>query len=95
MYHAQPVKPAADFSLHLQMIRDGDAASLGYWRQLLRGGKLTAIAPLLCDDRVLRARETGVRGKIEVKKTMSRPRPLPNMTITSLIGAAWAWSCQT
>jgi hypothetical protein len=90
MYHAQPVKPAADFSLHLQMNRDGDAASLGYWRQLLRGGKLTAIASLLCDDRVLRARKTGVRGKIEVKKTMSRPCPPPNMTITSLVGAAWA-----
>lgn len=90
MYHAQPVKPAAEFSLHLQMVRARDAASIRYWRQSLRGSKLTAIAPLLCDDSVLLARQTGMLGKIYVNKTIPTPRPPRNMTLTSLAGAAWA-----
>jgi amino acid adenylation domain-containing protein len=90
LYHGRPFKPAAEFPLHLQMVRDRDAASLRYWRQLLRGSKLTAIAPLLYDDSVLSARHSGVHGRINATKTILTPRPPQNMTLTSLIGAAWA-----
>ncbi|KAH7323159.1 hypothetical protein B0I35DRAFT_477044 [Stachybotrys elegans] len=89
LYQGKLLSPSVDFSVFLSHRQSKQETSSAYWKHLLHGFSITNL-PSSLDTVSQKMVENRVAARrIEVESTFELPKLPENITLSSLIGAAW------
>ena len=86
IYDQLPLSSATNFSTFLAYSRQQRAFASLYWRELLKGSRVTQIIPAIRP----KDQTVAVPRKIESERFISTPQLPEGLTIASLVASAWA-----